>query len=155
MLTPPPLDCILRVILFRICILPVPHAGPRSTNRKTWHMSEHNDSPVNIGELSERLAGDNDLLDQVIELFEGSYPQLLSDMDDAIASRNAENLRRSAHTLKGMVSNLGGEMLAQAAFEIEEMGREEVFDDIELKTDRVKELLDQFRTALREVRFPS
>ncbi len=118
-------------------------------------MSEHNDSPVNIGELSERLAGDNDLLDQVIELFEGSYPQLLSDMDDAIASRNAENLRRSAHTLKGMVSNLGGEVLAQAAFEIEEMGREEVFDDIELKTDRVKELLDQFRTALREVRFPS
>lgn len=120
-------------------------------------MSERNDpyAMINIGELSERLSGDNDLLDQVIELFEDSYPQLLGDIDEAIASRNAESLRRGAHTLKGMVSNLGGDMLAQAAYELENMGREGVFDGIEPKTDRLKKLVGQFHTALREVRFPS
>ncbi len=119
-------------------------------------MGEQNtpSTAINIDELSERLGGDNELLSQVIALFEDSYPQLLNEIDEAILHRDAEGLRRSAHTLKGMVSNLGAQTLAQAAYELEEMGQKAIFDGIELKTDSLKKLVSQFRTALREVRFP-
>lgn len=110
-------------------------------------------SLINIGELEERLGGDNELLAQIVELFAETYPETLADLDAAIAAGQADSIRRHAHTLKGMIANLGAKSPAQRAFEIETMGRDNTLEGIEDKCARLKELVSAFHQALLEVEF--
>ena len=109
---------------------------------------------LNLSELEERLGGDNELLEQILELFAETYPESLDEIDAAVAARNADDLRRSAHTLKGMVANLGAQSPMQRAYELETMGKEGTFDDAEAKAAHLRTLVSQFHQALLEVRFP-
>lgn len=118
-------------------------------------MSEHAESAplIDVGELEERLGSDNELLAQIVELFAETYPETLADLESAIAAGQAESIRRHAHTLKGMVANLGAKSPAQQAFEIETMGRDNALDGVEDKCERLKGLLSAFHQTLLEVKF--
>lgn len=71
----------------------------------------------------ERIGGDEDLLREIALLFLDDYPNLMSAIRQAVASKDAEGLERAAHSLKGSVSNFGADMAQRAALELEMMGR--------------------------------
>ena len=71
----------------------------------------------------DRLGGDEELLKEVAALFLDEYPTLMAEIEAAIQSKNADQLERAAHSLKGSVSNFGSDAAWQAAYEIEKMGR--------------------------------
>ena len=116
-------------------------------------MSEHaKGAPlIDIGELEARLGSDNELSGQIVELFAEPYPETLADLESAIAAGQAEAIRRHAHTLKGMVANLGAKSPAQQAFKIETMSRDNALDGVEDECERLKGLLSAFHQALLEV----
>jgi len=77
--------------------------------------------------ILEAVGGNVKLLARVRDAFVSQSPRLLDAMRDAIAQRNADMLYRSAHTLKGAISNFGiGEAL-DAAVQIERAGRDADF----------------------------
>jgi len=77
--------------------------------------------------ILEAVGGNVKLLARVRDAFVSQSPRLLDAMRDAIAQRNADSLYRSAHTLKGAISNFGiGEAL-DAAVQIERAGRDADF----------------------------
>ena len=108
---------------------------------------------IDVGELEERLGSDNELLAQIVELFAETYTETLADLERAIAAKQAESIRRHAHTLEGIVANLGAKSPAQQAFEIEIMGRDDALDGIEDKYELLKGLLSAFHQTLLEVKF--
>ena len=68
--------------------------------------------------------GDPELLIEIVNLFLETYPQLLSDVENAISLKDAAGLCRAAHTLKGAVANFGALALVKQAGELEAMGKD-------------------------------
>ena len=71
----------------------------------------------------DRLGGDEELLQEVAELFLEEYPPLMTQIRSAIGNGNSQELERSAHSLKGSVANFGSDVAWQAALNLEAMGR--------------------------------
>ncbi len=71
-----------------------------------------------------RLAGDEGLLHELVEVFLAEQGKWMSDIHAAAAARDAATLKRAAHTLKGAVDSVGGAAAYGAALELERMGRE-------------------------------
>jgi PAS domain S-box-containing protein len=70
-----------------------------------------------------RVDGDRELLREVANLFYEDAPRLLIEVRNAIQRGDGNALERSAHTLKGSVGNFGARTASEAAFNLEQMGR--------------------------------
>ncbi len=70
-----------------------------------------------------RVAGDPELLREVVDLLLESCPQLLERIDDAVSRADATALERAAHELKGAVANFAAAGATDAALALEKMGR--------------------------------
>jgi two-component system sensor histidine kinase/response regulator len=85
-------------------------------------------SPEGDGDaIMEAVGGNVKLLARVRDAFVSQSPRLIDAMRDAIAQRNADGLYRSAHTLKGAISNFGMGEALDAATQIERAGRDADF----------------------------
>ncbi|APR79642.1 Signal transduction histidine kinase [Minicystis rosea] len=71
-----------------------------------------------------RLAGDEALLRELIDVFMDEQRKWMGDIHAAIAAGDAALLKRAAHTLKGAVDSCGGRRVRSVAKDLEHMGRE-------------------------------
>ncbi|MEO8098132.1 MAG: Hpt domain-containing protein [Acidobacteriota bacterium] len=71
-----------------------------------------------------RVGGDTELLKELGELFMEEYPRILTELRAAYSKHDANGVERSAHGLKGSVANFGAQSAVDAAFRIEQMGRQ-------------------------------
>jgi two-component system, sensor histidine kinase and response regulator len=98
--------------------------------------------------ILDRVGGDTELLREIIALFLEDCPRLLSEIRDAFQQGDGERLEKSAHTLKGSVSNFAAEAAVQAALKLETIGRSRdvaeaprAIMQLEKEIDRVREEL--------------
>jgi two-component system sensor histidine kinase/response regulator len=70
-----------------------------------------------------RVGGDAELLKEIAELFIEDYPKAMEEIRHAADAGDAKGLERSAHGLKGSVSNFGAAAAVDAARALESMGR--------------------------------
>ena len=96
-----------------------------------------------------RLAGDEALLKELVEVFLEECPKWLADLRAATAARDAVRLGRAAHTLKGAVDNCGAPRAYALAFELEKMGREGRADGAEEALGTLEREVDRLVAALR------
>src|SRR5688572_8557274 len=85
-------------------------------------------SMIDVDAVLERVGGDDELLREIIDIFLEEYPGLVADIVSSLQNRDGHALERSAHTLKGSVSNFGARAAARAAHDLELMGRHCNFD---------------------------
>jgi len=78
-----------------------------------------------------RVAGDEALLKELIEIFIEEYPGWIADLRAAVAAADAPWVRRAAHTIKGAVDNCGAGSAFDAAFRLERMAGEGRLSDAE------------------------
>ena len=71
-----------------------------------------------------RVGGDAELLREIAQLFIGDYPRALGELREAIAQGDAMKVERTAHGLKGSVSNFGAPAAVEAARMMEFLGRD-------------------------------
>jgi len=85
-----------------------------------------NDPPqepmVNVAELLARVDNDAVLLRELIAIFKVEFPRHLCALREAAGQGNLKNVQKSAHTLRGMLSNLGTTRAAAAAARLEQLG---------------------------------
>ena len=81
-------------------------------------------APVQLEKALERASGDREFLTEL-------YQHFIKEMDDRIQKfkkfidlGEAETLADEAHSLKGAASNLSADRLAQVAYQIEQLGRQ-------------------------------
>ncbi len=74
-------------------------------------------------EALNRIGGDEELLQEVCQIFLEESPKLLEKLRQAVAAGDADGVVRAAHSLKGESSYLGAGRTSQTARQLEEMGR--------------------------------
>jgi PAS domain S-box-containing protein len=94
------------------------------------------------------LGNDPDLARRLIDLFLSDSVRLLDEINHAIGDGDTERLRRSAHTLKGAVSNFPAGSARDAAARMETIGfsgdleaARSAFPELEKEVDRLRGLL--------------
>jgi two-component system, sensor histidine kinase and response regulator len=102
--------------------------------------------------LLDRVEGDVDLLGDIIELFKDDSVRQVAAIREAIAQKQADALRRAAHTLKGTCANLGVSEAAANAQELEKLAAagdfyraHESLRKLEEQIQRAGRLLDDFK----------
>jgi CheY-like chemotaxis protein len=110
---------------------------------------------LNRDALLERVEGDVALLGDMAAMFLQECPKHLSDIRQAVANRDSAALQTSAHTLKGSVSNFTAHKAAQAALQLEMMGRdgdltrsEPALFELENEIERLKPALEGLTKAV-------
>ena len=73
-------------------------------------------------ELKQMAGGD--YINELIDAFLEEAPSMISQMEAALSSRDAEVFRRNAHSLKSNANTFGAMELGSLAKELEMMGRE-------------------------------
>lgn len=92
-----------------------------------------------------RVGGDVELLKEIAELFLDDYPKSLNELREAVEARDPKRVERSAHGLKGSVSNFGARPAVDAALKLETMGRAQ-------KLVEVEQVLNSLELALAALR---
>jgi CheY-like chemotaxis protein/HPt (histidine-containing phosphotransfer) domain-containing protein len=80
--------------------------------------------PAVLAELRQfQGEGEPDIVQELAEAFQSETPPLLKDLHLAIAEVQSEQLRRTAHNLKGSSHNLGARTMAALSAELELLGK--------------------------------
>jgi two-component system sensor histidine kinase/response regulator len=73
----------------------------------------------NLAELLDRVDNDQELLRDLLNIFKEDFPRTMRSLESAVAAADLKNTSRLSHTLKGMLSSLGGTRAAAAAAKLE------------------------------------
>lgn len=99
----------------------------------------------------ERVDGDETLLRELAALFLEDMPNLMREMEEAIANGDSGALARAAHTLKGSVANFGAESVYQAALAIEHAAKSQTLEDPLRMVSRLETALRALAPELQSV----
>jgi two-component system, sensor histidine kinase and response regulator len=79
----------------------------------------HSDPAWNLAELLERVDNDQELLRDLLNIFKDDFPLTMRSLESAVAAEDLKTSATLSHTLKGMLSSLGGVRTAAAAARLE------------------------------------
>ena len=114
----------------------------------------HEQQPaIDLAAVLDRIGGDEELLRELVGIYLEDEGRLLEDISGAVAAGDADALRRSAHTLKGAVSNFSAPAAWAAAQALESAGRDVrmmeapgLLADLRRQLGRVREALAPFQS---------
>jgi HPt (histidine-containing phosphotransfer) domain-containing protein len=86
---------------------------------------------INTNALKDRLENDFELFKELAELFIKESPKLLAAVEEAVKNKNALKIGKTAHTIKGAISNFSAEKAYQAALNLEKIGINNELDKVE------------------------
>ncbi len=111
-------------------------------------------APLSRAKLLETLDGDEEVLQQLIALFQENTPRLLAELGQAIASRQPDEVARTAHALLSSLGAIGANEARGLTQQLEHQGRagnleksEAVFAALERETARLQQTLASFAPA--------
>jgi len=101
--------------------------------------------------LLERVEGDQELLTEMVHLFQEDAPSLLAAMRDALQRGDMTVLERSAHSLKGAASNLSARAAVAASSQLEKDARNKDAESAKGSLVEVERAMKQLLPALAEL----
>jgi CheY-like chemotaxis protein/HPt (histidine-containing phosphotransfer) domain-containing protein len=94
--------------------------------------------------LLQRLEGDTELLDEVLQIFLTDCPPILDKIRQAAERRDAKALLFSAHALKGAAANVCASRIQVVAAKLESMAREDKLVDVEAQVSALGAEMSDF-----------
>ena len=120
--------------------------GHRSTITKaSLSTSDASERIVDWEKAFETVGGDRSLLEDLITVFLNDRETLFANISNAIVDGNANELRLSAHSLRGALTHLGGREPARLASILEEIA---TAGEMESKSEVLKEVLGKLKASL-------
>jgi len=114
-------------------------------------MAFSNDLPgiFDLDDALERVGGDREILEEILEVFSESYPDQLSELKKAIDDGDASIVERAAHTLKGSVGTFSAKKALETALRLEIMGREGQLQEAAAEHSKLKQEVEELDAALK------
>ena len=96
--------------------------------------------------------GGVEFLAEVIDVFLADTPALIASLHSSLERRDAEELRRAAHTLKSNASTLGAATLAELCRGVEQRAKEGRFDGLSHDVDQIEHEYATLQDTLASLR---
>ncbi len=109
----------------------------------------HDEAIVDWDEALERVAGSQETLDELVDIFLEQWPQMMDEIEQGVARADHTTLRRAAHTLKGSAAIFGARPVVDAADRLSEMGRLQQLDGAD---EALRELQDEMDRMVPELK---
>jgi two-component system, sensor histidine kinase and response regulator len=106
---------------------------------------------VDRASLLERVEGDEELLVEMVNLFQQDAPNLLAAIRDSLQAGDMTVLERSAHSLKGAAGNLSAKAAAAAASQLEKDAKNKATAAAKTSFVEVERALKNLLPALAEL----
>ena len=106
---------------------------------------------LNAEGLIRSFENDQELFQELVEIFLNDFPQMLNALRDSLMSADAENFKRTAHSLKGMLRNFQAESAAETAFELEQIGDQGKLDGADEIVNSLAGELDDVARKLKQL----
>lgn len=103
----------------------------------------------NRAELLERVDNDMDFLAETVEMLVSDGPGLLAEVRAAVSAGDAAAVGRTAHALKGMISNFCAPAAQEAALAVEKAGKS---GDLGAASGALDALAGHLETLIAELR---
>jgi two-component system, sensor histidine kinase and response regulator len=104
-----------------------------------------------LSALRNRVEEDLELLAEMVDLFLETSPKLVADIETAVAAGDVERLGVAAHTLKGVLRNMCARSSADAALELETIGKRGDLAPANQSLGALKHEISQLTSALANV----
>jgi HPt (histidine-containing phosphotransfer) domain-containing protein len=105
---------------------------------------------LDLPSLLDRVAGDTELLRDVVDLFLTTLDTQLEEIQRAVQACDARKLERAAHAIKGAAANLSALHASEAAKRVELLARDARIETFAAAFDSLREALDRTRPVLLE-----
>jgi histidine phosphotransfer protein HptB len=92
-----------------------------------------------------------DFIGELIETYCAETPQLIAQLQQALADQNANAFRQAAHSIKSTSNTFGALHLGTLAKELETMGREENLANAPDKVERLMTEYDRVQRTLKDL----
>ena len=99
--------------------------------------------------LWDRVAGDPELLRELVELFTTEAPRMLARIEQAIIDGSPSALEKTSHKIKGSVLQFSAHTAAAIALELEEKGRLGSMTEAEALLKKLRHEVDLVQQTLR------
>jgi len=100
-------------------------------------------APMVDWELAREVVGqDRELLLDLVNTFLGEGPETMNAIRGAIAAQDGKTLQLAAHTLKGALKTLGAKSASEAAWALEQKGKQGDTSDTEPLVADLQQKLD-------------
>jgi PAS domain S-box-containing protein len=103
---------------------------------------------LNAREVLARVGGDRELLRTLVQMFLNTSPEQMNELREAVRQRNAEAIRRVAHTIKGAVGNFSAGPAFEAALDLEMQARLQDLADVDAACQRLHTALEELKPVL-------
>jgi CheY-like chemotaxis protein/HPt (histidine-containing phosphotransfer) domain-containing protein len=111
----------------------------------------HKSVSLNAEGLIRSFENDQDLFQELVEIFLDDSPQMISALRESLDSNDADTFKRTAHSLKGMLRNFQAESAAETAFELEQIGDRGKLDGADQIVDSLAGQLEEVSRKLKEL----
>ena len=134
-------------------LLRVPGLSPASETPAAAEVSDSSTQPqpFDLKEALARVDGDHELLTEMAELFLEESPRFVKEIQAAVESGDTQTLTYAAHTLKGSVGNFAATEAAEAARQLEQMGRKGDLEGADMELANLEAALARLTPALTEL----
>lgn len=117
-------------------------------------MDDHKAPVFDYAAALARLGGDEEFFWELAEMFQEQAPQWMKAIKTAIEEKDCQTLHKSAHTLKGAVSNFAAPRVVEAAQELESLGKQELLENADHAYRALDVAVAELTEAWREQRVP-
>jgi len=116
-------------------------------------LPEDDTLPFDFESLLQLFDGDAEFLREMADIFLKDAPAMMDTIREAIQVADADTLRRTAHSLKGMLINFQFEQTALTAYELESAGCKKKFDNLLPAYKKLAKHLERVCAILRKAKY--
>ena len=112
---------------------------------------QFNSSVIDVPGLMDHIDSDVSILIELIDIFNGYYPNQMEALRAALDSGDCSEIREIAHQFKGAISNFFGIKAVDVAKQLELCGRDGQLEDARAKFSQLEVEIDQLVNNLQQL----
>jgi two-component system sensor histidine kinase/response regulator len=110
------------------------------------------DEILDLPSAMERVEGDRDLLNELLDLFSEESARNFLELQDAMQMGDAPLMERLAHTIKGAASNVGAKLVVSTALIVEQQAHSQDLSRIEPKVAALQAEMERLKPVIEAAR---
>jgi hypothetical protein len=107
---------------------------------------------LDVEDFMERVQGDRDLLLELLEIYQQDYTGKRKALGEAVAQKNAEEIKNTAHALKGASGNISAKKMHATCLHIEQKAKDNSFDGLEALLAQLDQEYLELKTNMTELK---